>query len=85
MADLTTMTKEFANHATTLAVALVDDLNTRDPKLAERVAHAVHAGERLEIALAADMSGAVITLSTVDDYGTRRQVLHIAAAQPTRN
>ncbi len=82
---LETLTKAFAEAASSLSVAMVDDLTTRDPALAEKVAGAVQAGERLEIALAADLSGATIILGTVDDYGTRRQVMHIAARMPTRN
>jgi hypothetical protein len=74
----------FADAAVDLSDALVQRLEGEDPNLTAKVAQALQRGERLVLSMEFDQVAPVIRLATLDDYGTRKEVMHVAGVTPGR-
>ena len=79
-----TLARAFVDAAANLGTALGNQLAAQDPEMAAKVAAVLTQGERLVLSMEFDPAAPAIRLATVDDYGTRREVMHIPAASGRR-
>lgn len=82
--EIDALSRRFADAAADLSNALVEQLNHEDPALTAKVAQALDHGERLVLSIEFDQARPMIRLATLDDYGTRKEVMHVAAAVASR-
>ncbi|MGH8074974.1 MAG: hypothetical protein ACREO4_13050 [Lysobacter sp.] len=75
------LARDFVKIGADLGDAMAKELAAADPQLAEKVAHAVEHGERLMLSVEFDPTVPTVRLSTIDDYGTTKRVMHVAASR----
>lgn len=73
------LSRDFVQLGVALGDAMVQELHAKDPSLAAKVAHAVKQGERLVLSIEFDPTIPTVRLATVDDYGTVKRAMHVAA------
>lgn len=74
--------RAYVEAATTLADALLEKLQGESPELVAKVAHALHSGERMQLAMEFDDKDPRIVWMTLDDYGHAKRVMTIPGRMP---
>ena len=77
-----TQARAFVSAAGDLLKALVQDLTSKDPELAQGMCHALENGHRMVIAMECDPAGTRVGIYTVDDYQKLRRVISVDAVPP---